>query len=75
MSQWAQDFSIEKWVKVFSTNEWLYPFDLYCLSGNIAKIRFEDKAMNRGSYHTVATFLADINEGEIKVWNYSTKRY
>ena len=65
----------EKTVEVFSANKWLYRFDLSHLPGNVTKIRFEDKAMNGGTYHTVAKFLAYLDNGKLELWKYSTARY
>jgi len=65
----------EKTIEVFSADEWLYRFDLSQLPGNVTKIRFEDKAMNGGTYHTVAKFLAYLDNGKLQLWKYSTTRY
>ena len=67
----ATDSSLE----IISANNWLYRFDLSPLSNNHTKIRFEDKAINGGSYHTISEFYADIDDGKLKLWNYSTTRY
>jgi hypothetical protein len=65
----------ESSVEVLSAADWLYRFDVSSLSANYARIRFEDKAMNGGNYHTVAKFITYIDEGKLKLWNYSTTRY
>lgn len=62
-------------VEVFSADNWLYRFDIIPLLGNFSEVTFEDKAMNGGSYHTVAKFIAYNNDGELFLWKYWTTRY
>ena len=65
----------EKSVEVFSASEWLYRFDISYLPNDFVKIRFEDKAMNGGSYHTIAEFLAYLDNGKMQLSKHSTTRY
>lgn len=65
----------ENSVEVFSADNWLYRFDITPLLGNFTEVIFEDKAMNGGSYHTVAKFIAHNNDGELSLWKYWTTRY
>jgi len=62
-------------VEVLSTSGWLYRFDLFLLAGNFWIISFEDKGMKGATYHTVAKFLAHINDGKLSLWKYSIKQH
>ncbi len=65
----------EKSVEVFSARNWLYRFEVSKLFGKLAKISFEDKAMNGGSYHTITHFLAYFDNEKLYLWEYSTAVY
>jgi hypothetical protein len=65
----------ENSIEVFSADNWLYRFEISSLPSDFAQITFEDKAMNGGSYHTIAKFIAHIDDGKLSLWKYWTTRY
>lgn len=55
----------ENSVSVLSSGNWYYNFDISRSSDGNYEIIFTDKAMNGGSYHSVTTFDAKIENGII----------
>ena len=55
----------ENSVSVLSNGNWYYNFDISSKSDGNYEIIFTDKAMNGGSYHSVTTFDAKIENGII----------
>jgi len=55
----------ENSVSVLSSGNWYYNFDISRSSDGNYEIIFTDKAMNGGSYHSVTTFDAKLENGNL----------